>query len=127
MINTGGREAYLVEKTVEVATTLHGSGVLVRIEALKNLETARYSTEAYCQQHISVQPELFLLEQEGPPRVGNVMVWIKLHPPLPPDEASADEAITRAIRWLRLAEMRSQEGAREESEPGDSNLETDSQ
>ena len=102
-------EVYAVEKTVEVVVSMQGEPQTIRIEALRSFQTGRYSTKAFCLQHAVLQPvpppeheeEADKAPEEAPPQPIYAPVWADLRPTLNmTNEASADEAIERALDYL---------------------------
>ncbi|MFG1465968.1 hypothetical protein V5F77_24120 [Xanthobacter sp. DSM 24535] len=95
-------EFYVIEKTVELVFQMRGESETVRIEALRGAPAGGYSIRARILRHFVLQPS-FPLEngiRRDPP--GDYEVWVPLAPALPwVDEATADEAIERALGWLK--------------------------
>ena len=60
MGNTGGydfcSEAYAVEQAIEVVVIIGEEPGTIRIDALHDLKTGRYSTRAYREEHVTLQP-----------------------------------------------------------------------
>ena len=92
-------EAYIVEKTVEVVAKIRGEMQTIRIEALRDLRDGHYSTRAYRQEHVTLQPTY--------PRTGGkydrspeeFRVWVGYDLPGTQDY-EAEGALSQALRFL---------------------------
>jgi len=92
-------EAYIVEKTVEVVAKIGGEMQTIRIEALHDLRDGYYSTRAYRQEHVTLQPTY--------PRTGGkydrspeeFRVWVRYDLPWTHHD-EAEGALSQALRFL---------------------------
>jgi len=92
-------EAYVIEKTVEVVIRIGEQSQTVRIEALHNLRNGHFSTRAYIEEDVTVQPTYPQTNGncDSPPK--SYGVWV--HYDLPwTDGDSADGVLSEALDFL---------------------------
>lgn len=92
-------EFYVVEKTVEVVVQILGESQTIRIEALQSLPQGKYSTRAYIQEHVTVQPTYPQTGSKFDRKPESVRVWVDYDLPWTNRE-SADEALHQALGFL---------------------------
>jgi hypothetical protein len=93
-------EFYTVEKTIEVVVTIAGESETIRIDAIKEGNTGKYSTRACRIEHLTVQPTY--------PQSGgsfdcvpqDYRVWVDYDLPWT-DRDSADAALNQALGFLK--------------------------
>lgn len=93
-------EFYTVEKTVEVVVTIGSGSERIRIDALKDGTTGKFSTKAYREEHLTVHPTY-------PQTVGSFdhapqdyRIWVDYDLPWT-DRDSADAALNQAFVFLK--------------------------
>jgi hypothetical protein len=95
------REFYIVEKTIEVVVSIGGELNRIRIDALHGPgATIAYSTKAYIEEDITVQPTWPQSNGQFAQPPKSVSVWIDYDLPWT-DRSSADDAIAQALGFLR--------------------------
>lgn len=93
-------EFYVIEKTVEVVVQISGESQAIRIEALQSLPQRKYSTRAYIQEHLTVQPTYPQTGSKFDRKLENVRIWVDYDLPWT-DRESADEALYQALGFLK--------------------------
>lgn len=92
-------EFYIVEKKIEVVVTIGGDPQSIRIEALHDPNSHRYSTRAYIQEHITVQPTYPQTNGNYNRKPKEMIIWRDYDLPWT-DSDSADGALTRVLGFL---------------------------
>jgi len=92
-------EAYEVEKTIEVVAELYEGPTTVRIDALRSLINGRYSTRAYVEEHVTLQPTYPQTEGRHDRAPEEFRVWVSYSLPWT-DRGDADQALTQALGFL---------------------------
>ncbi len=92
-------EFYVVEKTVEVVVQISGESQTIRIEALQSLLQGKYSTRAYIQEHVTVQPTYPKTGGKFDREPESMRVWADYDLPWTNRE-SADDALNQALGFL---------------------------
>ncbi len=87
-------EFYVVEKSIEVVVEIGGETKRVRIDALKNVRNCHYSTSAYVEENITVQPTY---PKNRSPK--DMSVWGTYDLPWT-NQDSADAALQQALGFL---------------------------
>ena len=91
---------YVIEKTVEVVVQISGESQTIRIEALQSLPQGNYSTRAYIQEHLTVQPTYPQTGSRFDRVPEDVRIWVDYDLPWTSREG-ADAAIIQALSFLR--------------------------
>lgn len=92
-------EAYIVEKTVEVVAENGGESQTIRIEALRDLRDGHYSTRAYRQEHVTLQPTYPQTGGEYDQLPKEFRVWVDYDLPWTHRD-DADGALSQALGFL---------------------------
>ena len=93
-------EFYTIEKSIEVVVTIQGQDEQIRINALREGETGKFSTRAYIERNLTLQPTFpqtsgsFDSDPEG------FRVWVDYDLPWT-NRDSADAALGQALGFLR--------------------------
>ena len=93
-------EFYVIEKTVEVVVEISGESQSIRIEALQSFPHLKYSTRAYIQKHVTVQPTYPKTGSNFELKPKDVCIWADYDLPWT-DRESADQAINQALGFLK--------------------------
>ena len=91
-------EFYEVEKSIEVVVS-DGLG-RIRIEALRSLDDGHYSTTAYIQERVILQPAYPRIDGSPSESPKEYTIWVQYTLPWTHGE-SADEALFQALGFLR--------------------------
>ena len=91
-------EFYRVDRALEVVVSRNGQPTTVRIEALRNDETGRYSTAAYLEEHVTLQPTYPQSHGNNP---YDFVIWARWIDFPWIDRESADAALRQALGFLR--------------------------
>lgn len=93
-------EFYTVEKTIEVVVTIGGESERIKIDALRQGGTGEYSTRAYREEHITVQPTYPQSGGSFDRKPQNYRVWVDYDLPWT-NRDSADAALNQALGFLQ--------------------------
>jgi hypothetical protein len=94
-------EFYTVEKTLEVVVSRNGESITVRLEALRNEETGRYSTRAFMDENVTLQPTYPQSHGKYEREAEDFRIWVPF-PDFPwTDRDSADAVLMQALGFLR--------------------------
>jgi hypothetical protein len=93
-------EFYVVEKTVEVVAQILDEPKAIRIEALRSVPQGKYSTRAYIQECLTVQPTYPQTGSNFDRKPEDVRIWVDYDLPWT-DGESADEALNQALSFLK--------------------------
>lgn len=93
-------EFYTVEKTIEMVITIAGESERIRIDPLKEGGTGKYSTKAYCEEHITAQPTYSQSGGSFDRAPQDYRVWVDYDLPWT-DRDSADAALNQALGFLK--------------------------
>lgn len=94
-------EFYTVEESIEVVVQIQNDTFRIKIEALKDERTGNYSTKAYQEEHVTLQPTY---PQSGGGSYSrqpeDFRIWVDYDLPWV-DTKSADAALKRALLFLK--------------------------
>ena len=93
-------EFYVVEKTVEVVVKILGETQAIRIEVLQSLPQGNYSTRAYIQEYVTIQPTYPQTEGSFDHKPVDVRNWVGYSLPWT-ERKSADDALNQALDFLK--------------------------
>lgn len=93
-------EFYTVEKTIEVVVTIGGESETIRIDALKEGGTGEYSTKAYREEHLTVQPTYPQSGGSFDRAARDYRVWVDYDLPWTNRDSSA-AALNQALGFLK--------------------------
>jgi len=97
-------EFYIVEKSIEVVVEIGGESHRIRIDALRASDSTdssvRYSTTAYIEEDITVQPTYPQTGEKYDRKPESVQVWIGYDLPWTA-RSSADDALAQALGFLK--------------------------
>lgn len=93
-------EFYEVVKTVEFVMQYGEEDTLFRIEALHELQTNRFSTRVYYQEHFHLQPSYPVEKGKFMQKLADFRVWVPFPNAAWTDRDTADQAITQALGFL---------------------------
>jgi len=91
-------EFYVVEKAIEVVVGIGGENKTIRIEALRS-RSGHYSTSAYVEESVRVQPAYSLPGEESAAPARDVTIWVVFNLPWT-DRDTADDALQQALGFL---------------------------
>ncbi len=94
-------EFYTVAKTIQVVVSRNGESMTVKIEALRNEETGRYSTRAYYEEHVTLQPTYPKAYGKYEREPDDFIVWVSWLDLPWTDRDSAEAALGQALGFLR--------------------------
>ncbi|MFP7570395.1 hypothetical protein [Marivita sp. S2033] len=98
-------EAYEVAKTIEIVTKEGFRGeegqMQVRIEILQGLRNRNYSVRWLRKEYFHLQPAYPVIEGKHEAKAGDFSVWVPLSDMPWVDEGNEDQAVQRALSWLR--------------------------
>ena len=97
---TNCSEFYEVVKTVEFVMPYGGTDTSFRIEALHALRSGRFSTRAYYQVHLNLQPSSPVVAGKFITNPEDFALWVLFPNAAWTDRGTADEAITQALGFL---------------------------
>lgn len=92
-------EFYTVEKSIEVVVTLRDGQARVRLEALKDQRTARYSTASYIEHQLTLQPTYPQTNGCYDRHPEDFRIWVAYDLPWT-DGHSADQVLASALSFL---------------------------
>ena len=92
-------EFYTVEKTVEVVVNMNGESKTIRIEAIKDEINGRYSTQAYMEEEVTLQPTYPNESGKFRRKPQGYSIWTKYYLPWT-DRSTAEHAIYQALSFL---------------------------
>lgn len=92
-------EFYVVEKTVEIVVPMGGQSETIRIEALYAPGPDKYSTRAFRQENVTIQPTYPQTSGEFDREPVDVELWIDFNLPWT-DGHTADDVVTQALFFL---------------------------
>lgn len=93
-------EFYEVVKTVEFVMFYGGVETPIRIEALHDLRTGRFSTRVYYLEHFHLQPSYPVNNRKFARNPEDLQVWVPFPSAAWTDRDTADEAITQALGFI---------------------------
>ncbi len=93
-------EFYTVEKTIQVVVTIDGESQTIRIDALKEGATGRYSTKAYRQEHLAVQSAYSQSKSSFDRVMQDYHVWVNYDLPWTNGD-NADAILNQALGFLK--------------------------
>ena len=91
---------YTVEKSIEVVVPIGGEERRIRIDALRNAPDGRFSTKAYIEEDITVQPSYPQTGDSFGRKPEHIRVWISYDLPWT-NQDSAEGALQQALGGLR--------------------------
>ena len=94
-------EFYTVEKSIEVVVRRGGESKTVRIDALRNGETGAFSTRAYIEEHVTLQPTYPQTGNKFDKKSEDFRVCVAWTDFPWTDRDSANSAIGQALGFLR--------------------------
>jgi len=92
-------EFYVVEKTIEVVVDLNDASESIRIEAIRDARTGRYSTRAYIQEMFTLQPTYPQSGGAFDSKPREVELWADYDLPWTSGD-SADQVLQEALSFL---------------------------
>jgi len=93
------KHAYIVEKTVDVEAEIRGESQMIRIEALRHFRDGHYSTRAYRQEHVTLQPTYPQSGGKNDRLPEDYRIWVDYDLPWTHHE-DADSALSQALGFL---------------------------
>ena len=93
-------EFYTVEKTIEVVANLKDGNAQIKIEALRDERTGDYSTKAYLEESVTLQPTYPQSGDSFDRGPENFLIWVAYNLPWT-SRKSADEVLKQALGFLR--------------------------
>ena len=69
-------EFYTIEKSIEVVVTIQGQEEQIRIDALRQGKTGNYSTKAYIERNLTLQPTYPKTNELFESAPGDFRVWV---------------------------------------------------
>lgn len=102
---TDFNEAYEITKTLEIVTARDfdggGGPSTVRVEILHCLQSGKYSVRWSQQTSFHLQPSYPVVQGKFTKAAGDFAVWVPLDDMPWVDENNEDQAVRRALGWLK--------------------------
>jgi len=93
-------EFYSIEKTLEVVVNRNGESTTARLEALRDEINGRYTTRAYLQEHVSVQPTYPQSHGRHQRKPEDLIIWVSWVDFPWTDGKSAEAVLMQALGFL---------------------------
>ncbi len=94
-------EFYIVEKSIEVVVSRNGEETTVKIDALRNEQSGKYSIGAYMQEHVTLQPTYPQKNGSFEKTPDDFIAWVSWIDFPWVQAESADGALRQALGFLR--------------------------
>ena len=93
-------EFYTIEKSIEVVVEIQGESAQIKVDALKNGRTGKYSTASYIKEHVTLQPTYPQTGGAYERQPENFRVWVSYDLPWTHRD-TADAALEQALGFLK--------------------------
>lgn len=93
-------EFYTIEKSIEVVVNIQGQDTQIKIDALKDGRSGKFSTKAYIEEHVTLQPTYPQTRGSYDREAEDFRVWVSYNLPWT-DRDTADAALDQALGFLR--------------------------
>ncbi|WP_040551577.1 hypothetical protein [Rheinheimera nanhaiensis] len=93
-------EFYTVKKTIEVVVPIQGADERIRIDALEDGQTGKFSTKAYIEESLTIQPTYPQSNGAFSRKPQDYRIWVDYNLPWT-NRDTVDDALNQALGFLK--------------------------